>query len=81
MFDEIKIGWGKIIPGALVGQDFRFFRWPEDDDTIFEITRMVQGLYKLTARGYGKPGFYGNGPVVVRSIDDVELVWLGGICG
>lgn len=70
----------RIKPGAIVGIDFAFGRWPQSESDR-EFTATVQGdRATCRAPGYGERGSYGNGAVHVRAEDLVPLSeppWIG----
>lgn len=78
----MKIGTQvKIRVGAQVGQDMRFYSWPEDAaDVIFKVEEQIPDeffgvqRFKLRAPGYGLlPDAYGCGCVYVYEKDLIEL--------
>lgn len=65
---------GRLKKGKMAFQDFSFIEFT-DDSPLFEITKCM-GNYELVADGFGsrKPNEkYGNGPLIVRDINDLEL--------
>lgn len=70
----------KIRKGARIYQDFSFHRWPEcayavsgDVDTEFDAKPDGDG-WECVADGYGAPGEYGNGAIIVRDHNGVDVV-------
>lgn len=60
----------KIKTGAIVGQDFSFYKWGKES-IIFTIdSNSSKNRYKLVADGYGNlKGNYGNGAVYANKSD------------
>lgn len=69
---------GRIKQGATVYQDRCFYAWPgaeKDPNVLFDL-KWEYGHWDCTADGYGVHGCdkYGNGGILVRGRDDVEVV-------
>lgn len=76
------VGRARIKCGTIVGQDFSFYKW-EDDQIVFDVYFLCvekhtgkpdKIKYNLVAEGYGKKGNYGSGALFVY---DHDLIWEG----
>lgn len=71
----------RIKRGASISHDHGYFRWPEckapggkfnadDVDMTFE-AEDCGTFFSLVAKGYGDPGQYGNGSILLHGIDNL----------
>ncbi len=61
----------RIVDGAIVGQDFSFWKWDEDNTifTVDDIFGQPKLRCRLIAEGYGTKDNYGNGAVYANMED------------